>query len=138
VGGGRTAPPQRLKLLGALSRSGDEPASGACRRPAASSGSRSQCSWTITDTRIYLAVRKRLAAREGAFSLRRWELPVAIGALAWLVVALLVLVLPHEARVPVLIVVGLLLAGGVFFLLMLTFDRKSLEAEPGDVSVLDG
>ncbi len=85
----------------------------------------------------YLAVRKRLAAREGAFSLGRWELPVAIGALAWLIVALLVLVLPHEARVPVLIVVGLLLAGGVFFLLMLTFDRKSLEAEPGDVSVLD-
>ena len=86
---------------------------------------------------LYLAVRKRLAAREGAFSLGRWELPVAIGALAWLVVALLVLVLPGEARVPVLIVVGLVLAGGVFFLLMLTFDRKSLESEPGDVTSLD-
>ena len=51
--------------------------------------------------------------------------------------ALLVLVLPHESRVPVLIVVGLVLAGGVFFLLMLTFDRKSLDAEPGDVGVLE-
>ena len=86
---------------------------------------------------LYLAVRKRLAAKEGAFSLGRWELPVAIGALLWLVVALLVLVLPHQARVPVMIDVGLLLAGGVFFLLMLTFDRKSLEAEPGDASVLE-
>ena len=82
---------------------------------------------------LYLAVRKRLAAKEGAFSLGRWELPVAIGALVWLVVALLVLVLPHESRVPVLIVVGLILAGGMFFLFMLTFDRTSLEPEPTDV-----
>ncbi len=63
---------------------------------------------------LYLAVRKRLAARAGAFSLGRWELPVAIGALVWLVIALLVLVLPHESRVPVLIVMGLVLVGGVF------------------------
>jgi hypothetical protein len=82
-------------------------------------------------------VRKRLAAKEGAFSLGRWGLPVAIGALVWLVVALLVLVLPHESRVPVMIDVGLLLAGGAFFLLMLMFDRGSLEAEPGDAVVLE-
>src|ERR1700722_6157821 len=86
---------------------------------------------------LYLAVRKRLAAKEGAFSLGRWELPIAIGALVWLVVALLVLVLPHESRVPVLIDLGLLLAGGVFFLFMLTLDRESLESEPADVSVLE-
>ena len=86
---------------------------------------------------LYLAVRKRFAAQEGAFSLGRWELPVAIGALVWLIVALLVLVLPHESRVPVLIVVGLVLAGGMFLLLMLTFDRTSLDAEAGDVGVLE-
>jgi amino acid transporter len=86
---------------------------------------------------LYLAVRKRLAAKEGAFSLGRLELPVAIGALLWLVVALFVLVLPHQAHVPVLIVVGLVLAGGAFFLLMLTVDRQSLEAEPGDVNVVE-
>jgi amino acid transporter len=86
---------------------------------------------------LYLAVRKRLAAKEGAFSLGRADLPVAIGALVWLVVALLVLVLPHESRVPVLIDLGLLLAGGVFFLFMLTLDRESLESEPADVSVLE-
>jgi hypothetical protein len=85
---------------------------------------------------LYLTVRKRLAAREGAFSLGRWELPVAIVALVWLVVALVVLVLPHDSRVPVLIDVGLVLAGGVFFLFMLTFDRTSLEAEPGPQSIL--
>jgi amino acid transporter len=79
---------------------------------------------------LYLAVRKRLEAREGAFSLGRWDLPVAVVALIWLVVALLVLVLPHEARVPVEIVVGLVLAGGAFFAAMLLFDRGSLESEP--------
>jgi amino acid transporter len=86
---------------------------------------------------LYLAVRKRLAAKEGAFSLGRWDLPVAIGALAWLVVALLVLVLPHESRIPVLIDVGLLLTGGIFFFFMLIFDRTSLEAEVGDLGVLE-
>jgi amino acid transporter len=45
---------------------------------------------------LYLAVRKRLAAKEGAFSLGRLELPVAIGALLWLVVALRVHVLPRS------------------------------------------
>jgi amino acid transporter len=86
---------------------------------------------------LYLAVRKRLSAKEGAFSLGRWELPVAIGALVWLGVALLVLVLPHESRVPVLIDVGLIVAGAMFFLFMLTFDRQSLEAEPGAAGVLE-
>jgi amino acid transporter len=84
---------------------------------------------------LYLAVRKRLDAKEGAFSLGRWELPVAIGALVWLVVALLVLVLPHESRIPVLIDMGLVLAGGLFFLFMLMLNRTSLEAEVGNVGV---
>jgi amino acid transporter len=86
---------------------------------------------------LYLTVRKRLAARKGAFSLGRLELPVAIVALVWLVVALLVLVLPHDSRVPVLIDVGLVLAGGVFFLFMLTLDRASLDAGPGTQSLLE-
>jgi L-asparagine transporter-like permease len=86
---------------------------------------------------LYLTVRKRLAAKEGAFSLGRWELPVAIAALVWLLVALLVLVLPHESRVPVLIVIGLILTGGIFFLFMLTFDRTSLEAERTDASAVE-
>ncbi|MER5464415.1 amino acid permease [Streptomyces sp. NPDC002668] len=84
---------------------------------------------------LYLAVRRRLDRKKGAFDLGRFELPVAICALVWSVVSLFVLVAPAEALVPVLIVVGLLLAGGLFFLGLLIFDRGALETEPGDVSV---
>lgn len=81
---------------------------------------------------LYLAVRKQLGRREGAFDLGRFELPIAITALVWVAVALFVLVAPSEAFVPVLIVVGLIATGGVFFLAMLIFDRDALDAEPGD------
>ena len=40
--------------------------------------------------------------------------------------ALIVLVTPGAALVPVLIVISLLLVGGLYFLGMLMFDRKSL------------
>ncbi|MGW2204730.1 APC family permease [Streptomyces sp. NPDC001774] len=86
---------------------------------------------------LYLAVRKRLDRRTGAFDLGRFELPVAICALVWTLVALFVLVAPREALVSVVIVVGLLVAGGLFFLLMLKFDREALETEPGDVSAFE-
>jgi hypothetical protein len=76
-----------------------------------------------------------LDRKKGAFDLGRFELPVAIGALVWSVVALFMLVVPAGALVPVLIVVGLLLAGGLFFLGLLLFNREALETEPGDVSV---
>lgn len=84
---------------------------------------------------LYLGVRRRLERKKGAFDLGRFELPVAIGALVWSVVALFMLVVPAGALVPVLIVVGLLLAGGLFFLGLLLFNRQALETEPGDVSV---
>jgi amino acid transporter len=81
---------------------------------------------------LYLAVRRRLGRKEGAFNLGRFELPVAIAAQVWVVVALFVLVVPGEAFVPDLIVVGLLLGGGLFFMYMLIFDRQVLETEPGE------
>ncbi|MGW2272921.1 APC family permease [Streptomyces yangpuensis] len=81
---------------------------------------------------LYLAVRRRLGRREGAFDLGRLELPVAVCALVWTLFALFVLVTPREALVPVVIVGGLLLLGGLFFLGMLLFDRGALDAEPGD------
>ena len=80
---------------------------------------------------LYLSVRRKLGTREGAFSLGRFELPVAIGALAWLALALSVLVLPAESRTSDVIVGGLLLAGALFFAGMYTFNRKVLETEPG-------
>lgn len=81
---------------------------------------------------LYLAVRSGLSRKEGAFDLGRLELPVAVCALVWTLVALFVLVTPAEALTPVVIVVGLLLVGGLFFLGMLAFDREVLAAEPGD------
>ncbi|MFK0254388.1 APC family permease [Streptomyces sp. NPDC090445] len=80
---------------------------------------------------LYLAVRGRLGRKEGAFDLGRFEVPVAVCALVWTVIALFVLVAPREALVSVVIVVGLLVAGGVFFLVMLKCDREALESEPG-------
>jgi amino acid transporter len=85
---------------------------------------------------LYLTVRKRLDRRKGAFDLGPFELPIAIVALLWLVLALIVLVTPGAALVPVLIVIGLLLVGGLYFLGMPMFDRKSLWTEPGDVPII--
>ncbi len=84
---------------------------------------------------LYLAVRKRLARKKGAFDLGRFELPVAIGALLWSAFALFVLVTPESALVPVLIVGGLLVAGGLFFLWLFMFRREVLETEPGELDV---
>jgi amino acid transporter len=84
---------------------------------------------------LYLAVRKRLERKKGAFDLGRLELPVAIAALVWSVFALFVLVTPETALVPVIIVVGLLVVGGLFFLWLLIFRREVLETEPGDLNV---
>ncbi|MFG2758450.1 hypothetical protein [Streptomyces wuyuanensis] len=53
----------------------------------------------------------------------------------WTAVALFVLAVPAEALVPVLIVVGLPFAGGLFFGGMPIFDREALETEPGDADV---
>ena len=84
---------------------------------------------------LYLAVRKRLERKKGAFDLGRFELPVAIAALVWSAFAVFVLVTPESALVPVIIVVGLLAIGGLFFLWLLIFRREVLETEPGDVDV---
>lgn len=82
-------------------------------------------------TVLYLAVRKRLERKEGGFNLGRFELPVAIAALIWVVVVLFVLVTPGDAMVPNLIVLGLILAGGLYFAYMRIFNREVLETEPG-------
>ncbi len=63
---------------------------------------------------LYLTVRSRLSRKRGAFDLGRFELPVAVCALVWTLIALFVLVTPKEALVSVVIVVGLLLLGGLF------------------------
>ena len=42
---------------------------------------------------------------------------------------------PGEARVPDLIVACLIVAGGLYFLGMLIFNRAVLETEPGDADL---
>ena len=42
---------------------------------------------------------------------------------------------PESALVPVVIVGGLLVVGGLYFLWLLIFNREVLETEPGDIDV---
>lgn len=79
---------------------------------------------------LYLAVRKRLEHKEGGFSLGRFEMPVAVAALIWEALVLFVLVTPGGNTIPVLIVVALILAGGVYFGYMYFFHRETLDTEP--------
>lgn len=81
---------------------------------------------------LYLSVRKKLGLREGAFSLGRFELPVAIAAAVWVGFAVLCLVSPPDAFVPDLIVLGLILSGAVYFAKLMFFNRDVLEHEPGE------
>ena len=81
---------------------------------------------------LYLAVRRRLESKEGAFNLGRFDLPVAVAALVWIVLALFVLVTPDDALVPSLIVIGLILAGALYFAKLMIFNREVLETEPGN------
>lgn len=80
---------------------------------------------------LYLVVRKRLERKAGGFSLGRFEFPLAIAALIWVVFALFVLVTPDDATVPTLIVLGLIAAGALYFAWMMVRNRQVLDSEPG-------
>ncbi|KQY04266.1 amino acid permease [Mycobacterium sp. Root135] len=81
---------------------------------------------------LYLAVRKNLDHKEGGFSLGRFEMPVAVAALIWVAIALFALVTPGDASTSVLIVIGLIAAGGVYFAYLMIFHREVLDHEPGE------
>jgi amino acid transporter len=80
---------------------------------------------------LYLVVRRKLGRKEGAFSLGRFEVPVAVIALLWVLVATFVVIASSATVVPILIVVGLILAGGVYFAYLMKYRRRVLEHEPG-------
>lgn len=84
---------------------------------------------------LYLVVRNKLERTEGAFSLGRFEVPVAVAALVWLVAAAFVSIMSAPTIVPILIVVGMLLVGGVYLAYMLVFKREVLDHEPGQEEV---
>jgi amino acid transporter len=79
---------------------------------------------------LYLGVRGKLGRQEGAFDLGRFELTIAIAALIWLALAMFILVTPNAAFIPAMIVFGLMVVGGLFFLSILIFDRKALDSLP--------
>jgi amino acid transporter len=80
---------------------------------------------------LYLVVRRKLEHKEGAFNLGRFELPVAVAALVWLIAAAFVSIESAPTMMPLLIVVGMLLVGSVYFAYLLMFKRDVLEHEPG-------
>ncbi|WP_045822921.1 amino acid permease [Williamsia herbipolensis] len=79
---------------------------------------------------LYLAVRRRLSHTEGAFSLGRFDVPVAVAALAWTIFAVVVLVSPMSTATPIVIVVGLIAIGAAYLVSMLAFRRSVLTHEP--------
>ena len=82
---------------------------------------------------LYLAVRNRVGRQDDAFDLGRFELPVAIGALAWSAFVVFVLAAPRSAWPSVLIAFGILVGGGLYWAYLLVSHREVLEAEPGAV-----
>jgi amino acid transporter len=84
---------------------------------------------------LYLAVRGKLDRKAGAFNLGRFEVPVAVTALVWLFVAAAASIMSAPTIVPVMIVAGMLLVGGVYLAYLLMFQRQVLEHEPGQEDV---
>ena len=86
-----------------------------------------------TTVALYLAVRRRLDRKEGAFDLGASSCPSRSSrwsGLAGRGDGCSGDPPPGAALVSVLIVLGLMLVGGLSFVGMLMFDRKSLDTEP--------
>ncbi|HEX5143384.1 MAG TPA: APC family permease [Mycobacterium sp.] len=81
---------------------------------------------------LYLAVRRKLVRGNGGFDLGRFDGPVAIAALVWVVGSLLTVLVSCTTWASVLIVSGLLAVGFAYFVYMWKFNRQVLEQEPGD------
>ena len=81
---------------------------------------------------LYLAVRKRLGRREGAFDLRRFETPVAVCALVWAALVMFMVIAPSTSSAPVWIIVGLIVAGGAYLAYLWFVKPQVLENEPGE------
>ncbi|WP_281254757.1 APC family permease [Mycobacterium aquaticum] len=80
---------------------------------------------------LYLVVRKKLGRKEGAFSLGRFEVPVAVVALAWVFIAIFVVSVSEATVTTFLIIGGLVLSGAVYLGYLLKCRREVLEREPG-------
>jgi len=79
----------------------------------------------------YLAVRKTLGRTEGAFSLGRFEVPVEVTAMVWVLMAAFVVSVSEATTVTFMIVGGLLLSGAVYLAYLVKCRREIFEHEPG-------
>ena len=81
---------------------------------------------------LYLAVGRKMVRGKGGFDLGRFDRPIAVAALAWVIIALFTVLVSNTTLASLLIVVGLLAVGFAYFLYMWKFDREVLENEPGE------
>jgi amino acid transporter len=81
---------------------------------------------------LYLVVRRKFVHGRDGFDLGRFDKPVAIAALIWVILALLVTMVASATLASMAIVVGLLAVGLAYFVYMLKFNRGVLEREPGE------
>jgi amino acid transporter len=84
---------------------------------------------------LYLVVRRTLGRGNGGFDLGRFDLPVAIAALLWMLGALFMVLVSSTTLASLLIVTGLLAVGLVYYLYMWTHNRAVLETGPGGSDV---
>jgi amino acid transporter len=80
---------------------------------------------------LYLVVRRKLARKDGAFNLGRFEVPVAAIALAWVLFAMFAVIASATSIVPLTIVAGILGAGALYFAYLLKRRPEALQPEPG-------
>ena len=80
---------------------------------------------------LFLAVRHHLHDVPGVFGLGRWQVPVAVASIVWLLFELSVLLLPSMFWSSVKLVGVFLVAGIIIFGAFMVFSRSALEEEPG-------
>lgn len=81
---------------------------------------------------LYLAVRKRLDSREGAFDLGRFETPIAVSALVWAALVMFIVIPSAPSLAPVWVIGGEILAGGGYLAYLWFVKPQVLENEPGE------
>jgi amino acid transporter len=80
---------------------------------------------------LYLFTMYRRPAPAGTFQLGRWETPVVLGAFAWLVYELIVLIAPAEFRPAQRYALGTVAVGVVVYLVMRILEPSSMRRRAG-------
>ncbi|MDL4772581.1 amino acid permease [Actinomadura xylanilytica] len=79
---------------------------------------------------LYIFTRRGYTPSEGDFRLGKWEIPVVVGAVVWLVVELSIFVIPSDFRAAQLYVLATVAVGAVVFAVVWTTRRAQLTRVP--------